>query len=67
MQRVNINKTRLILETAKTKLVDEITYYLNKYYSSTSDASRQLFDTRIKSAEMRLKGICAELEKAYRV
>jgi hypothetical protein len=67
MGRVNINKTRLILETAKTKLMDEITYYINKYYSSTSHASREFFDAKIKSAETRLKGVCTELENAYRV
>lgn len=67
MLRNNLNKTRLILETAKTKLTDEITFYLNKYYASTSDASRSFYTDKIKTTETRLKNVCNELEKAYRI
>lgn len=60
-------KLRLTLETAKTKLINDISYFVNKYYSSTSDASRSFYTDKIKTTETRLKNICNELEKAYRI
>lgn len=60
-------KLRLTLETAKTKLINDISYFVNKYYSSTSDASRSFYTDKIKTTETRLKNVCNELEKAYRI
>lgn len=60
-------KLRLTLEMAKTKLINDISYFVNKYYSSTSDASRSFYTDKIKTTETRLKNVCGELEKAYRI
>jgi hypothetical protein len=60
-------KLRLTLEMAKTKLINDISYFVNKYYSSTSNASRSFYTDKIKTTETRLKNICNELEKAYRI
>lgn len=60
-------KLRLTLEMAKTKLINDISYFVNKYYSSTSDASRSFYTDKIKTTETRLKSVCNELEKAYRI